>query len=620
MVITTHSRKFHTAPEESSINGQTSPSRGGVRQFLYAARAERTHEQPVSCAPPPRSGRARPDSKTSWRLVRYDRPPWNARTKRTHAIVSPLAAAAAAAPTPASNKGTAQRHGDRRARTSGFFACMLHVRRFSEPSRSARRGSAPRPVPRPAPRDDPHPPPGSGRTSVDEDVAVEAESRTQGVDVVFCLLRRSITPPHSRKTTGPDRLADDFTERSTPAPGTREADAFAFASPSSPAPAPGHEGDVSRVPCPASARPENARATRLREAHVKARTVDRNGEREETHSPHLVEARLASLVAFGSRPGGTCAVNTFRIALPSQLFPTRRTSVLEHGLAILMRWLFLTRRRTRTGPGMDSRPGLGNLVDVVGGQRVSLYVFALFPNSFYLLTRASIPHDLGASSVPDRTNPFFFSGAHREGAVLIQHGANAGITDADQLVPYIVQYSSDKVKGLIRYLPEFDPDEPNKTFTAAKQELQLLFGQADEPPNYTESMLRDFCRDQSAKSPYTNKNQIETYHQEFTQIAGPLFKKAKITKEQRDYYFVSGIPTVIKEWFMNQVPANKRTRSDPPSIAVSIGILQKRFDSDSLLFEPWKDEKDPRDRKNRSHITTLARRLQFRRLRLKHQR
>ena len=32
-------------------------------------------------------------------------------------------------------------------------------------------------------------------------------------------------------------------------------------------------------------------------------------------------------------------------------------------------------------------------------------------------------------------------------------------------------------------------------------------------------------------------------------------------------------------------------------MSVSIGILQKRFDTDSLLFEPWKEESDPRDRK-----------------------
>ncbi|KAJ7355170.1 hypothetical protein DFH08DRAFT_1051912 [Mycena albidolilacea] len=183
--------------------------------------------------------------------------------------------------------------------------------------------------------------------------------------------------------------------------------------------------------------------------------------------------------------------------------------------------------------------------------------------------------------------------------VLVQHGANAGITDLDRLVPYILQYSSDEVKDLIRYLPEFDPDEPNKTFPAAKTQLRLLYSQGDEPPSYTETMLRDFCRDQSAKSPFKNKVQIETYLKDFMGIAGPLVKQKKITSQLRDYYFITGLPSVIKEWFNNQVPEANHKRSDPPAIAVSVGILQKRFDADSLLFEPWKDENESSNRKVR---------------------
>ncbi|KAJ7443416.1 hypothetical protein B0H11DRAFT_2345117 [Mycena galericulata] len=201
--------------------------------------------------------------------------------------------------------------------------------------------------------------------------------------------------------------------------------------------------------------------------------------------------------------------------------------------------------------------------------------------------------------IPRTPNAPHFNGKYLTDflTVLVQHGTNAGITDLDTLVPYILQYSSDEVKDLIRYLPEFDPDENNKTFKAAKETLQLLYGQADEPPNFTEAMLRDFCRDQSAKSSYKNKKEIETYHQEFLKLAGPLVKKSKITKTQRDYYFVSGIPSNIKEWFINEVPEKNRKRSDPPSMSVSIGILQKRFDTDSLGFEPWKDEAEPRERK-----------------------
>lgn len=200
--------------------------------------------------------------------------------------------------------------------------------------------------------------------------------------------------------------------------------------------------------------------------------------------------------------------------------------------------------------------------------------------------------------IPGTQNAPYFNGKYLTDflAIVVQHGANAGITDLDLLVPYILQYSSDRVKDYIRYSPEFDPDVPNKTFQAAKETLQLLFGQEDQPPNYTEATLRDYCRDQAAKKPYANK-QIESYHREFVQIAQPLVKKAKITDKERDFYFVSGIPSIIKEWFMAQVPADKRTRADPPTIPATMKILLDRFDTETLMYEPWKDESDDRDRK-----------------------
>ncbi|KAJ6583154.1 hypothetical protein DFH09DRAFT_1076306 [Mycena vulgaris] len=151
---------------------------------------------------------------------------------------------------------------------------------------------------------------------------------------------------------------------------------------------------------------------------------------------------------------------------------------------------------------------------------------------------------------------------------IVQHGANTGITDANELVQYIVQYSSDEVWNLIRYMPEFDPE------------------MTDNAP----SMLKDFCEKQLAKSSYTNMSDVETYYRGFAQIAVPLVKKSRITNKERDFYSIAGIPKVIKEWFLTQVPSAKRKRSDPPTIAESIGYLQKRFDNDSLTFEPWAEE------------------------------
>ncbi|KAJ7715510.1 hypothetical protein DFH07DRAFT_762754 [Mycena maculata] len=180
--------------------------------------------------------------------------------------------------------------------------------------------------------------------------------------------------------------------------------------------------------------------------------------------------------------------------------------------------------------------------------------------------------------------------------LITQHGSNAGVTDLDDLVPYIVQYSSDAVKDLIRYIPEFDPELPKKTWAAAEKALFLLYGHAEETPDYSEAMLRDFCQERSAKSPFASKKEIETYLRDFMHIAGPLKKKSTITEDLCNFYFIAGIPKELKEWFQNEVPVAKRKRDSPPTIPESIVILQKRFDKSALTYEPWKENTERKDR------------------------
>ncbi|KAJ6509574.1 hypothetical protein DFH09DRAFT_942565 [Mycena vulgaris] len=175
-------------------------------------------------------------------------------------------------------------------------------------------------------------------------------------------------------------------------------------------------------------------------------------------------------------------------------------------------------------------------------------------------------------------------------ASIIQHGANAGVVNPNELIPYILQYSSDDVRSLIRYMPEFDPEKTGKTWTAAKSQLMLLYGSSERVPEYTESMLKAFCEKQSAKSSFSNMTDIEVYYRGFSQIAVPLVKKDRITEKERDFYFIAGIPKSIKEWFLTQVPLDKRKRSDPPSVAESFALLRKRFDDDSLTYEPWAED------------------------------
>ncbi|KAJ7648673.1 hypothetical protein DFH06DRAFT_1423371 [Mycena polygramma] len=170
--------------------------------------------------------------------------------------------------------------------------------------------------------------------------------------------------------------------------------------------------------------------------------------------------------------------------------------------------------------------------------------------------------------------------------LILQHGSNAGIDDPDELVSFIVRYSSDRVREVIQYIPEIDIDEPNRTWKAAREQLLLLYGSSDQR-RVSESELIEFCRQQSAKSPYHTKQDIEQYLRDFQWIAAPLLKQHDITAKQRDFYFVSGIPRSIKQWFISRVPEHQRTRSNPVPLADSLGILYGYFDPDTLFPDVW---------------------------------
>ena len=96
--------------------------------------------------------------------------------------------------------------------------------------------------------------------------------------------------------------------------------------------------------------------------------------------------------------------------------------------------------------------------------------------------------------------------------LLIELEANAGITDRNELVPYIMRYSSNEVKKVIRYLPEFDEDVPNKEWSNAKEALVSLYGSLDEPETATEEELRAYCRSTHDGEAFTDKRAVDAYY------------------------------------------------------------------------------------------------------------
>ncbi len=118
--------------------------------------------------------------------------------------------------------------------------------------------------------------------------------------------------------------------------------------------------------------------------------------------------------------------------------------------------------------------------------------------------------------IPGTANAPRFNGRFTKDylGLIVQHGTSAGITDKDDLVDYIYQYSSDEVKEVIRYIPELDIDEKSKTWATAETKLLQLYRVGDEPPKISLDALKDFCKRQSAKSSFTTTLEVETYQHE----------------------------------------------------------------------------------------------------------
>jgi hypothetical protein len=172
-------------------------------------------------------------------------------------------------------------------------------------------------------------------------------------------------------------------------------------------------------------------------------------------------------------------------------------------------------------------------------------------------------------------------------------GEHASIPDTDSLVPFIVCYSSNHVRELIRYMPEFDSEVPNKTWSAAETVLLALYADYDAKPRVRVGDLIELCRVHYAKSSLRNLSELQQYLLQFMSLAAPLLKQHDITESQRDFYFISGIPERMKWTLIRQVPEHQRTRSNPPPLTVSIGILRKLLDDDFLCPELWRESREP---------------------------
>lgn len=140
--------------------------------------------------------------------------------------------------------------------------------------------------------------------------------------------------------------------------------------------------------------------------------------------------------------------------------------------------------------------------------------------------------------------------------LILLHDPNTGITDADALVTFIVRYSTEFMKSF---------DTSPSSMTTRRIALEV----SDR-----------------------TKLEIEHHLRNFQLIAAPPLKQNDIAISQRDFDFVSGMPTSLKGWFVSRVPKTQRTRSNPIPLTNSLEMRYGQLDPDSLFPELWSELKN----------------------------
>ncbi|KAJ3997347.1 hypothetical protein F5050DRAFT_1569597, partial [Lentinula boryana] len=140
--------------------------------------------------------------------------------------------------------------------------------------------------------------------------------------------------------------------------------------------------------------------------------------------------------------------------------------------------------------------------------------------------------------IPRTANAQFFNGRYIDDFLnrIVLHASQAGETDLDKMVKYIIDYSSDQVKDIVLYMDEFNLDKlTTLKWKSAKEALYSLFSSTDKPKEYTKEELKDFCKQRSAKPNFVKQSEVEKYLRDFIAIASSLKKHGTITEKQYDY-------------------------------------------------------------------------------------
>ncbi|KAF5364452.1 hypothetical protein D9758_010654 [Tetrapyrgos nigripes] len=170
---------------------------------------------------------------------------------------------------------------------------------------------------------------------------------------------------------------------------------------------------------------------------------------------------------------------------------------------------------------------------------------------------------------------------------LEQLARNAGIVNLDELIPYVLRYSSLEVGDAVRYEDAFVKGNDEYGWDNAKQTLLSIYAEYDTKPKITHQDLLDFCRHQNENGAIESSKDIDRYRIAYQKFANGLVVDGVISKNQRNYYFIAGLPSKVKDWFIQALPKTQRSPETAPSVLDSVKLLKTRFRSNNLYSTPW---------------------------------
>lgn len=144
-------------------------------------------------------------------------------------------------------------------------------------------------------------------------------------------------------------------------------------------------------------------------------------------------------------------------------------------------------------------------------------------------------------------------------------GRLAGLDNDDELVNWIIWYSSKEECCCFQYLPEFDPDVMGRSWYEAAKLLKYLYCSTEKLPMVRRHDLETFCKASSKAPKFSKKLQVDQYGSKFMAIVGPLMKERTLTKKEVEHLFVVGLPNKDLRYLMKVLPEAKRVRTNPPS-------------------------------------------------------